>query len=96
MRLSDFEIKTIHNECRNFFGSNSKVFLFGSRVDNDLRGGDIDLYIIPELNTRLEEKRSRFLLRLYEQIGEQKIDLIFRKDETRPIEQEAIQHGVLL
>lgn len=31
------------------FGAASNVWLFCSRVDDNLRGGDIDLYIEPEL-----------------------------------------------
>ena len=96
MRLTDFEKKTIHNECRKTFGPESKVFLFGSRVNDNLRGGDIDLYIIPAPETEYEDKEALFLIRLYEKIGEQKIDLVFQRDKNRLIEQEAIQHGVLL
>jgi len=31
------------------FGSKSHVWLFGSRVNDHQKGGDIDLYIEPEL-----------------------------------------------
>jgi len=50
MRLSVKEINTIKSCAKAFFGAHARVLLFGSRVDDQKRGGDIDLYIIPETN----------------------------------------------
>ncbi len=44
MRLSDFEIKSIKEVAKKNFGESVKITLFGSRVDDTKRGGDIDLY----------------------------------------------------
>lgn len=73
------------------------VFLFGSRVDDTQRGGDIDLYLVP--HTKFEDERERkikFLIKLDEYIGEQKIDAVLAKDKSRLIEQEALQYGIKL
>ena len=98
MRLSTQTIKHIKQTFKEVFG-NGNIYLFGSRVDDTKRGGDIDLYIdIPNI-TSLEEiydKKSQFRLNLYDKIGEQKIDIIVSKDKNRSIEQEIIQTGILL
>ncbi len=47
MRLSPREKKTITNLATRFFGDKTRVVLFGSRVNDSLRGGDIDLLILP-------------------------------------------------
>ena len=73
------------------------IYLFGSRVDPTQRGGDIDLYLVP--NTKFEDERERkikFLIKLDEYIGEQKIDVILAKDKNRLIEQEALKYGIKL
>lgn len=44
MRLEPYEIKVIQDSFINNFHS-VKIYLFGSRVDDTKKGGDIDLYI---------------------------------------------------
>lgn len=48
MRLSIKEINLIKNKIDTTFGD-SLVYLFGSRVNDDKQGGDMDLYIMPNL-----------------------------------------------
>ena len=43
MRLTEFEINVIKQSARDVFGSDVQFFLFGSRVDDTKKGGDIDL-----------------------------------------------------
>jgi len=95
MRLSNYEIQMIRESFKNVFGV-GKIYLFGSRVDDEQKGGDIDLYIqtTPE-NTTLEKKIA-FLVTLKSKIGEQKIDVVISKDINRLIEQEAITKGIEL
>jgi predicted nucleotidyltransferase len=89
MRLSQTEIDAIKKVTRMVFGKNSKTLLFGSRVDDNKRGGDIDLYIqynptIPEEN--LYRLKIKFLVQLKKIIGDQKIDvLIDTGKQTRNI-----------
>ena len=63
------------------------------------RGGDIDLYIIPENKNSAEQlynKKIKFLVDLNLAIGQQKIDVVIAKDKNRLIEQEAIRTGIKL
>ncbi|MCF7984792.1 MAG: nucleotidyltransferase domain-containing protein [Thiohalocapsa sp.] len=45
MRLTEDEVATIRRAVQAHFGAGSAVWLFGSRLDEDARGGDVDLYI---------------------------------------------------
>ena len=96
MRLQDFEISTIKSAASHIFGNGSKVVLFGSRVDDDLKGGDIDLYIQPSDKNNLWEKKIAFLVQLKSILGDQKIDVVISRDKSRLIEQEAIRKGIEL
>ena len=44
MRLTEFEQNTISKHFESFF-AHAELYLFGSRVDDTKKGGDIDLYI---------------------------------------------------
>ena len=72
------------------------IYLFGSRVDDSKKGGDIDLYIVSTCKDNFTSKKIDFLVKLKNIIGEQKIDIVLSRDKTRPIEQEAIKNGILL
>lgn len=96
MRLTTFEITTIQHSAQNIFGDTVKVYLFGSRVDDAKKGGDIDLYVIPENKDNLYQKKIKFLSALDMALGEQKIDVVIAKDQTSPIEMQAIEKGIEL
>jgi predicted nucleotidyltransferase len=96
MRLTDFEQKMIKKAFIESF-EEGKIYLFGSRIDDNKRGGDIDLYLIPSQKFDNERDRKiKFLVKLDLYIGEQKIDVILAKDTSRLIEQEALKYGVKL
>lgn len=96
MRLKPNDIKTIKTLTETFFGKKSHVFLFGSRVDDNKKGGDIDLYIEVDNKHNLFERKIKFLARLKRAIGDQKIDLVFNEDSSRLIEQEIKKWAVRL
>jgi uncharacterized protein len=80
MRLSNEEIKVIKSVIEEF-DPKAEVKLYGSRVDDAKKGGDIDLLIISNKIT-FSEKLS-ILIKLKENIGDQKIDLlIYDPDKT--------------
>ncbi len=45
MRLSTFQVKVIKNTLGQVFGQSAQIYLFGSRVDDQKKGGDIDLFV---------------------------------------------------
>lgn len=72
----------------------AQVWLFGSRVNDQAKGGDIDLLI---LSKKIGFKdRASVRLALYELIGEQKIDLLIAADDTDPFTRIALAEGVRL
>jgi predicted nucleotidyltransferase len=95
MRLTAFEVNAIKQTAQEIFGSKAVVLLFGSRVDDTKKGGDIDLYIKAPSGNDLAHK-IKFQVALEQRIGEQKIDVVLAVDEKRPIEQQALSTGVLL
>jgi predicted nucleotidyltransferase len=76
MRLSQNQISAILKAKESFFPY-SKIYLFGSRIDDSRCGGDIDLYILSEKRVlNGVKKRIDFLVMLKSLIGDQKIDVI--------------------
>ena len=45
MRLTELQIQRIRQLALDFAGSRSRVRVFGSRLDDDARGGDLDLML---------------------------------------------------
>ena len=45
MRINATQHQSILQETQRSFGVDSEVWLFGSRVDDTRRGGDLDLYV---------------------------------------------------
>lgn len=95
MRISNKYINIIKKYFKEFFYE-GEIYLFGSRVDDNLKGGDIDLYLKPIDHTNLFEKKIKFLSRIKRELGDQKIDVVFNLDKDRLIEKEAAKWGVKL
>lgn len=95
MRLTEFEQDSIKEAFRSVFGSGA-IYLFGSRAEDEKKGGDIDLYIESSDDGNLSSKKIDFLVRLKRAIGEQKIDIIINRGDDRLIDQNAKKEGVLL
>ena len=83
MRITDRHLSLIRQESLKCFGSNTRVWLFGSRVDDTQRGGDIDLYVEPEIQdaATLVDARLSFMIEMHRLIGDQKIDLVLHRDK---------------
>lgn len=96
MRLTNEEIHHIKDYVAEVFGREARVYLFGSRVDDTKKGGDIDLFIEADDKTNPLEKASQLWSKLQFALGEQKIDIIMASDPDRLIEKEARRTGKLL
>jgi predicted nucleotidyltransferase len=95
MRLTNTEIVYIQEIFKEVF-QKGEIYLFGSRVDDTLKGGDIDLFVSSNNRDNYLEKKLDFLTLLKQKIGDQKIDLVISKDKNRLIEKEAITKGISL
>lgn len=95
MRLKEEEIRAIRRSFETTF-QGGELYLFGSRVDDSKKGGDIDLYVVPHDATELVKKKIAFLVDLKQRIGEQKIDVVIDRRQNRPIDRVARKEGVLL
>lgn len=97
MRITEQQRKAIFSAVKQIVGAQAQVRLFGSRLHDDQKGGDIDLYLCPCQKFEDEKARRRkFLIKLDEYLGEQKIDAILAQNQNRLIEQEALRTGVAL
>ncbi|GAB6072718.1 hypothetical protein JCM14244_10950 [Venenivibrio stagnispumantis] len=97
VRLSDREIKIIKETAKDIFGSNVKIYIFGSRADLNKKGGDIDIFIETDKKTSLQDE-LKFLAKLEIQGIERKVDLVVKNPYTKEksIFKEAKEKGVLI
>jgi predicted nucleotidyltransferase len=73
MRLSQYEITSIKDSLQ-AIAPDAEVFLFGSRTNDQAKGGDIDLLVTAESFALEQQAELRWLL--LEKLGEQKIDIV--------------------
>ena len=93
MRLAPNEQSII---CEAIKGADTEavVYLFGSRLDDSSKGGDIDLLVLSKkinLMTKLG-----VLAQLHQKLGERKIDLAVYPDASRPFPRMVMEKALLL
>ena len=99
MRLTEAQRKSIKSAVTGVIGEESRVWLFGSRVDDAKRGGDIDLLIETD---RVVSSRISALCRiegaLAKRLGNRRIDVLLKDAQTAeaPIFHAARKTGILL
>ncbi len=99
MRLTRQQTEAIRQAAHQAFGVGTDVWLFGSRVDDNKRGGDIDLYIETEGGVEdVLDRELAFHSALQRSLGEQRIDIIVHRQgiPLRPIDIEVRATGVRL
>lgn len=97
MRLSKLEMEIIKETANKIFGSDTKVFLFGSRVNDKLKGGDIDIYIETNKTIDVLNKKIKMSIELKKRLGDRRIDLIINNFQSyKDIFTIAKQEGILL
>ena len=77
MRLSPREINNLLQSVSHL-DPDAKLYLFGSRTRDDVKGGDIDIALLTDklsLKDKVEIKYSFF-----KEFGEQKIDIVLIKN----------------
>ena len=99
MRISPRTQTIIRETVSDIFGPEAQVLLFGSRLDDQARGGDIDLLI--KLNHPDPESRRKeltLIARLQRRLGDQPIDVLLIEpgDQLSAIQAQALEQGVQL
>ena len=95
MRLQLKDIQIILQVAKDIYGEGVKVYLFGSRLDDAKRGGDIDLLIRTTTEKKGVLARIRMKAKLKNLLGDQKIDIIGDHEESF-VAQEALKNGIQL
>lgn len=97
MRLTAEQVQFIKATIARHFGPEARVWLFGSRVDDARRGGDVDLYVeAPAAPADLFLQRLRCLGELKEGLP-YPVDLVVADASgARAIDRIAKAQGVLL
>jgi len=88
IRLSDKEIEIIKNSITKIFRE-TEIYIFGSRL-KEKKGGDIDIFIIPQNKENLFEKKLKTLVLLEKQLFKP-VDLVVHKNFDRIIEKETLK-----
>ena len=93
MRLTDEQRNIIREAGLRHFGV--IPHLFGSRLNDAARGGDIDLFIPGDWPPQeAVPRRLRFCTELHRRLGDQKIDVVVEnKTISSSILNQAIRHG---
>ena len=92
MRISDEAARQAVEVITAQFGYEAKIWLFGSRVDDGKRGGDVDIFIETEMTDVMRKNRCRSTLT---ELFDLKVDLIVGSGE-QPIHRIAKSTGVRL
>jgi predicted nucleotidyltransferase len=91
-RLKPYQFKALQNI---FLGLKGEVYLFGSKVDNQRKGGDIDIVWLTNdkecqnLNTKLK------LTRDYQKINDERIDILILPPEDQMSNQEKVFYSCI-
>ncbi len=97
MRINENEITVIQGAVARHFSADARVYLFGSRVDDGKKGGDIDLLVESALSgVELQEARLNTMSSIQLALGDQKIDIVAIKSVETPeslIQAEAVRTG---
>lgn len=95
MRISDEQKKLLKKNILTVL-PNAVIYLFGSRVDNNKKGGDVDIMVLADRELGWKEK-SLIKYGYFEKFGEQKIDIVsFLFNENDPFKQITMKEGIRL
>ena len=93
MRLTAIE-KTAIIEAVTRVDLEARIYLFGSRTDDNKKGGDLDILIYSKDITFGDKLKIKAAI--FEKIDEQKIDLVITEDEKDPFVKMVLEQGVKL
>lgn len=99
MRLTPSQIDSIRVTAHQLLGESVRVTLFGSRVKDDLKGGDVDLLV--EVNERVDNPAlmsARMASRVSRAMNGRRVDVVLKAPNLlqQPIYSITRQTGILL
>ncbi|MBK6744021.1 MAG: nucleotidyltransferase domain-containing protein [Hydrogenophilales bacterium] len=85
MRLSPESLILLQSTVCRFFGTQSAVYVYGSRTDDMARGGDVDVFV--ETPLTVDYHQRAFALAALEEALHLPVDLLVKdaEDRDRPI-----------
>ena len=83
MRVKTEHIKFLKRSIKKYL-PDAALYLIGSRANDELKGGDIDILVIDEKELSGQEKRN-IKLAFYKELGEQKLDIVSTKRDDRSV-----------
>ena len=99
MRLTSAQIDTIKSTVQAVLGEGVQVTLFGSRVDDTLKGGDVDLMVaVDQAVAEPALMAARVASRIERAMDGRKVDVVLKAPNLLelPIHRIAEQEGVRL
>lgn len=98
MRLTPVDVTEIKAAAAEVFGDDVVVRLFGSRVHDELEGGDVDLHIEARMHFDDDDRLWRLRHRLWDNLPYDKVDVILsrRGNNPRGFERVAYRDGLVL
>ena len=99
MRLTDYQIQTILRLARQVAGSQARVRVFGSRLDDAVHGGDIDLMLeLPESVENPALMAAQMSALVSRAMHGRKVDVLLSAPNLMrlPIHDMAFKEGVVL
>jgi predicted nucleotidyltransferase len=98
MRVTQQEIAAIKMAALDIFGQQAVIRLFGSRANDEARGGDLDLHLETDPDKADQQDELRFQSAVWGAMNELKVDLIVTKrgEPLTWIERAAYRDGIVL
>jgi len=99
MRLMPSHVELIRRTAKQVLGEDAQVILFGSRVNDQDKGGDVDLLVsVPHTVTEPAVLSARMASRISRAMGGRKVDVILQAPDLQlqAIHQVARQTGIVL
>ena len=99
MRITPEQVRVIRQGAAEFAGEQARVWLFGSRVRDDARGGDVDLMLeLDEAVAEPAQLAARLAVRVSRAMNGRKVDVLVKAPNLLllPIHSVALAEGIRL
>ena len=99
MRITPEQVRVIRQGVAEFAGEQARVLLFGSRVRDDARGGDVDLMLeLDEAVAEPAQLAARLAVRVSRAMDGRKVDVLVKAPNLLllPIHAVALAEGIRL